>query len=209
MEEQLQRVHAGRDMPGRRRHEGGVAGARAADPVLAGAELAGVFAAAAALRQQFGVYLAEQAQGERKALAQALEPVVHGRDVVADFANVVDRYAGLLVEFEKQEVREGGLRAFDHRGEDRLFADIGVEEEGHVRQQGRDAVEAAESQQGVVEPFAQGGRPDDRRRRREVGRDEGPGLLADGRDRLVTALECSLHRVRSSNSCSMCYSITH
>ena len=62
MEEQFQRVHAGRDMLGRRRYEGGVAGARAADPVLAGTEFAGVLAAAAALHQLYGVDLAEQSQ---------------------------------------------------------------------------------------------------------------------------------------------------
>ena len=76
VQEALQGGHAVGDGRVRRRHEDGVAGARAADPVLAAAELARVLVAAAAAREQLGVDLAHEARAQREAAAQAREAVL-------------------------------------------------------------------------------------------------------------------------------------
>ena len=97
-----------------------------------------------------------------KPLAQAREAVLQRGDVVRDLDDVVERHAGRLVDLEQQQIRERGLRAFDLRREHRFSADVGVEEELGIRQQGRDAVEAAAGEQRALQeglPVARGRSP--------------------------------------------------
>ncbi len=76
------------------------------------------------------VHLAQQAVGERKALAQPRHAVLEGGDVVGDFHHVVERHAGGFVELEQEQVGERRLRALDLGGEDGLPAHVGVEKQG-------------------------------------------------------------------------------
>jgi hypothetical protein len=157
VQEAFERPHARRDLLRRRRDESGIAGTRAADPVLTGTEFAGIACAATAIRQEFLMHLAQKAQGEREAVAKSSQAVVHGSDVVADLAHVVEGDAGLFLHLEKQEVGEGRLRAFDHRREHRLLANVRVEKERDVGQEQRNAVQTAQSHQGIVKPLAERG----------------------------------------------------
>ncbi len=135
----------------RRRHEDRVARAAAADPVLRAPELPRILAAAAPAREQHVVDLADQAVGERKALAQPSQPVLERGDVVRDLDHVVERHPGRLVELEEEQVGQRRLRALDLRREHRLLADVGIEEERLVRQERRDAVEPPERQRRALE----------------------------------------------------------
>jgi len=54
----------------------------------------------------------------------------------------------LRYSFEKQQIREGGLRAFNLRRQQRLLAYIGIEKKRRVGQDASDAVEPAESSVG-------------------------------------------------------------
>jgi hypothetical protein len=130
MQEALERGHAVGYRGVGRGHEDGVAGAAPADPVLRAAELAGILAAAPPVCEEHTVDLADQAVREREALTQPGEPMVQGRDVVRDLDHLVERHTRCFVQLEEQEVRERRLRPLDLRGEHRLLADVGVEEEG-------------------------------------------------------------------------------
>ena len=81
--------------------------------------------------------------GQRKALAQPLQAVVERRDLVQHFACVVDRGARRLVQFKQEEVRQGGLRSFDSRGNHRFLSHLGANEERLVRQHRCNTVQAA------------------------------------------------------------------
>ena len=94
--------------------------------------------------------LPEQPVREREAAAQAVEPVGQRRDVVRHLDDVVERHAGRLLELEEQQVRQGRLGPLDLGREDRLLADVAVEEEVGVRQERREAVEPAERQEGLL-----------------------------------------------------------
>lgn len=98
------------------------------------------------------MHLADQPQRERK-LFQSLQPVHHRIDVVRDLANVVDRLPSLCFGLEAEKVGEGGLRAFDLRGEDGLLADVHVEEQFLARQQHRDAVKTTNGAFGNTQPL--------------------------------------------------------
>ena len=77
--------------------------------------------------------------------------MVERGDVVRDLDDVVERDAGRLLDLEEQQVGERGLRALDLRREHGFLADVGVEEERLVGQEGRDAVESAEREDGGLE----------------------------------------------------------
>ena len=80
------------------------------DPVLGRAELAGRLVAATDAAKQPGVDLANEplAQGERP---QAVEPVVHGVDVVDDFVHVPGQVSPSFVRLEPEDVLQGALRS--------------------------------------------------------------------------------------------------
>jgi hypothetical protein len=48
--------------------------------------------------------------------------MIQSCDIVADFADIVQRCAVLLIQFEHRQIRERGVRAFDHGGEHHLLA---------------------------------------------------------------------------------------
>ena len=66
--------------------------------------------------------LAEQANGEGKAIVQACQPVIQRRDVALNLLNVVKRDTGQLLALVEKEVGQRGLGAFDLRGQHSFFA---------------------------------------------------------------------------------------
>ena len=113
VEKEFERTHASEDLIGRGRHEEGIAGARAADPVLRSAELAGLFLAAAAFREEDAMDFFDEAEGKGESFGEAFRAMLHGGDVVGDLGDVVERCAGGCIVFEEEEFRKGGLRALD------------------------------------------------------------------------------------------------
>ena len=165
------------DHPGGGGTKRALPGRRAADPVLAAAELAGLFVAAASAGQELAVDLPQQPVREREAAAQPLQAVFERGDVVGDLEHVVEGDAGRFVDLEQQQVRERRLRAFDLRGEHGLLADVGVEEELGVGQQSRDAVEPSAGEERPLEQACRG--PEGRAAARgQRSRNEGPHRLA-------------------------------
>ena len=147
----LQRAHAGFDFLRRRGHELGVARPGAAEPVLAGAKFAGLLGRAAPARQQPGVDFAQQPVAQRKAFAQARQAVFQRGDVVGDLGDVVERYAGRLVELEHQQIGQRGLCAFDLAGEHGLAPHVGVEEKIGLGQQRGDGIQPSAGEQRTFE----------------------------------------------------------
>lgn len=81
--------------------------------------------------------------------------------------DVHKRVTGLGVHLEQKEIVEGRLGAFDLRGENRLLADVHVQEQRSIRQPRRDAVETAQSPLRRGKPGHDGGCKRKRRVRRE------------------------------------------
>src|ERR1700722_8376775 len=88
VQEKFEVIHAFGNRVRRWGHEGGVAGASTADPVLAPAEFTGLLIAPPALREEDSVDLPNQPERQRKAAAHAVESVVQRGDVVRDFFDV-------------------------------------------------------------------------------------------------------------------------
>ena len=151
VQEFFQRAHARLNLLGRGRDEVGIAGACAADPVLAAAELAGLLFAATTFRHERGVHFAKETVGERKTFADAGHAVLQGGDVIGDFHYVAERRAGSLGQLKEKEVGEGGLCALYLGGEHGLAPDIRVEKEMWVRQQGADAVQPSNGECGALQ----------------------------------------------------------
>ena len=193
MEEELQLAHALQYLFGRRRNEGRIARPGAADPVLAATKLARGLIAATPLGQQHAVNLAEQPQRQWQPFLQHAQTMVEGGDIVAYLPYVIQRHAGFLIQLEQQQVGKRRLRPLDHGGEYRFLADVHIEEQRGVRQQGRNAVQPTEGQQRLVELAAQLRGPIDGRTRRQRRGHEGLGLLSHRRYGHVSALEFSLH----------------
>ena len=101
MHEALKGIEACIDLVRRRRHEQGVAGARAADPVLRSAECAGGFGATAAALQQPGMHTADETKRQRQRL-DPFQAMHHRIDVVRDLADVIDGPAGPRFGLEAQ-----------------------------------------------------------------------------------------------------------
>jgi len=185
MDELLEGIETARQLVDRRRDVDGVAGPRAADPVLRAAEFARALRLAAPALHQALVHLADEPQGKREGF-QPVEAIHHGIDVVGDFADVVDRLAGGGVRLEAQEIGQGGLGAFDLRGQHRLLADVHVEEERVVGQEEGNAVQTAHRPVGGAQALGKRSKQD-RRLGRERRRDEGPVPFVAGDDVLVPA----------------------
>jgi len=71
--------------------------------------------------------------------------------VEGNLLHVIDRYTRDLFELEEEQLVEGRLRPLDLRGEQGLFANIGVEKQTGVGKQRGDAVEPTESDEGLLE----------------------------------------------------------
>jgi hypothetical protein len=147
VQEALEVGHAVGDGCVRRWHEDRVARTRPTYPVLAASKLARLLPAPSASSEELPVNLADQSSAERETATQAGKPVLHRGHVVRHLHDVVDGHAWGLLHFEEQQVGERGLRPLDLRREHGLLADIGVEKEPGVRQEGGDAVEPSEGEQ--------------------------------------------------------------
>jgi hypothetical protein len=88
------------------RHEHSVPRARAADPVLAPAELSRLLLTAPALCEQHFVNLADQPERQRQALAQAPEAMIHCGHVTGNFRDILERHAGRLGALIQKKVGE-------------------------------------------------------------------------------------------------------
>ena len=150
VQELLQIAHRLRDLLRRRRHEARVPGPAPADPVLRRPELARILVAAARALDELRVDLAEQAVREREASLDPVEPVVERLDVVQRLRDLGARHSGCVLVLEEEELRERALRPLDLRGQDRLLADVRVEELIRVRQEQGDPVEPPERLVGAV-----------------------------------------------------------
>lgn len=150
VEEVLQGPHALDDGIWWRRDVAYVAGAGAADPVLAATEFAWMLVRAAAIAQEGAMHFTDEAKRKGEALAEQLNAVFQGSCAVGDFPNVVHWDSGTAFGFVQQEVREGGLGSLDLRGKHSFFPNVGVEHVMWLRQEGGDAVESAKSQGGLL-----------------------------------------------------------
>ena len=77
MEEFFEGAHTLDEFFGRGGNEGGVAGARASNPVLCCAEFAGVLLATAPLGEENVVNFSQESERERKILAEAAQAMIH------------------------------------------------------------------------------------------------------------------------------------
>src|SRR5438128_2024481 len=109
----LQIAQQRRDFFGRRRNERRIAGAGAANPVLAAAYLARLLVGAANAAHESAVRLVEEAHRERQTLwARELATRVLERvEVVADLAHVLERLAIGLLSLVLEQIDERRLRA--------------------------------------------------------------------------------------------------
>jgi hypothetical protein len=114
-----------------------------ADPILRRAKVSRRFLCATDAPKQFGVDFPNQAEREWER-GQPVEPIVHGADVVDDFANIVRQVTEIRVELEGENILERALRSFNLRAIDCLPANIHRNEEVGVRQRLSDAIEAAD-----------------------------------------------------------------
>ena len=106
MQKDFKSAHALRDLLGWWRYKRGVAGPRAADPVLSGAELARMFITAATAREQHFVDLPNEPQRQWKPLVQPAQTVVHGSYVIGYFLDVFDRDSRRFLAFEQEQIGE-------------------------------------------------------------------------------------------------------
>ena len=75
--------------------------------------------------------------------------MIERRYVVRDFLNIGERDARRFVVFKEKQIGQGGLRSLDLGRKHRFLADVGVDEERQVRQDGSQAVEAAKQEIGL------------------------------------------------------------
>jgi hypothetical protein len=87
-----------------RRHEVGVSGTGSTEPVLAPAELSGLFICSPPALEQLVVYLAQQTVRERESPVQSNHAVLEGGDVARDLDHIVERNSGRFVKLEEKQV---------------------------------------------------------------------------------------------------------
>ena len=104
VEEEFQRAHALRHRIGRRRNKGRISRPGAAYPVLAAPKFARCLIVATAFCQQHPMDFPEQSQRQRQPFFQQAQTMVEGSDIVADLLHIIQRHAGLLIQFEQQQV---------------------------------------------------------------------------------------------------------
>jgi len=83
--------------------------------------------------------------------ADALEAVLQGRHVIRDLDHVGDRNARCRFDLEQEQVGEGRLCPLDLGRDHRFLSDVAVQKQFRVREQGRDAIEAAKGYERTVE----------------------------------------------------------
>ena len=172
----------------RRRHKRGVAGPRAANPVLRTTQFAGLLAAAANAVEQQTVGIAQQAHADRQprriaqiVLHQPECPQVIGH--LFDIVGVADGKTGLFVE----QIDQRRLRALDLGSQQGFLADGAIEQPIHRRHQPRHPGQASQSQ--LRRPIARleaGGRQN-RLARRQRQRDKCLNSFAQGGGSSVSA----------------------
>ena len=182
MQKLLQRTHALHHAVRRWRDEPCVPRTRATDPHLAAAELARCLVTSTPTSKEHAVDLAQQPERKREPAPEPLDPVAQCGYVVRYLAHVFERDAGRLIALVEEEIGEGRLRAFDLRGDQRLLADVGIDEERGVRQQRGHTVELPERPVGLFEEGLVGGSQLQRRLRRQRNRHEGLESLVTAAD---------------------------
>lgn len=173
VEEKLELPHGVVHVRDGRRNERGL-GERASartDPVLRSSEFARFEMTAAHAAHEPLVDLFEDAEGERE-LADAIQPVVHRRDVVDDFFYVLGMI-GLRIGLEPEDVFKRALGVLDLRAEDRLVAHIHGDEEIGIRKCRSNTVEATKAAVRFREKRVEFVVTLNRRVWRQRGRDEG------------------------------------
>lgn len=94
MEEQFQITHARHNMFRRRRNKHRVTWTGTADPILAAPEFTGCGIFSPPAGHEFGVHFLNQPQLKWKSTSHPLQPMLHSRHVITDFARVIHRHAG-------------------------------------------------------------------------------------------------------------------
>lgn len=61
--------------------------------------------------------------------------MLHGIDVAGDLGDIIAEAGGRAIDLVAQEIRKGGLGAFDLGGEHGFFPDVGVEEKTRIRKE--------------------------------------------------------------------------
>jgi hypothetical protein len=133
MEELFKIAEELRNILGRRGDEGGVVqrAASRANPVLGATQFAGSESSAANALEELFVDLPDQADRQREFL-EALQAVVHGRDVVDHLIDVAGRVRGQNLGFGGEKILEGALGPFDLAGEHGLLADVHEDEKVRI-----------------------------------------------------------------------------
>src|SRR5713101_174155 len=152
MQQLLQVAHTLRHGLRRWRDEVRVSWASPRNPVLRAAERSGVLTAPTSAGEESFVDLADEAVRERESVAEPREAMVERDDVVGDLFDVVDGYAWGFLQLEEQEVGQRGLSALDLRGQHGFLPHVRVKEQVRIRQEGGDAIQAAECQERLLEP---------------------------------------------------------
>ena len=137
--------------------------------------------------------LADEAIRQRKLFSKTPQTMVERRHVVRDLGRVVDRYSWRVLQFEEKKIRKRRLRTLDLGREHRFLADVGVEEKRVVRQQRRNTIEAAESQDGRFHGLLQGTVQDQSGFGRQRRRHESTNALLADTSHLITAAFSALH----------------
>jgi hypothetical protein len=132
VEKSLKAVETLHEPFGRGRNKRSIPGPGSSDPVLCPAKLTGHLVGSPSAPQQNCVDLPNQAQRERKSLAQAFQTMLHGGDVVRNFLHVLDGDVRYLIVLKQEQVGERGLSAFDLRGDQGLLTNIQIMEESGV-----------------------------------------------------------------------------
>jgi hypothetical protein len=114
VEKSLKAVETLHEPFGRGRNKRSIPGPGSSDPVLCPAKLTGHLVGSPSAPQQNCVDLPNQAQRERKSLAQAFQTMLHGGDVVRNFLHVLDgdvRYLIVLKQESGRRTRTECLRS--------------------------------------------------------------------------------------------------
>ena len=164
-----------------RRHKHGVAGARAANPVLRLAQFTGLAACAASTVHEQAVCLPHQAHahGQPVGVAQGVLCPAKGAQVIGDFFHIVGVADGQPRFFVKQ-VDQRRLGAFNLGGEQGFFANGAVEQPVNGRHQPGNPLKTRQRQFGRAVELGIAGGVEHGRRRRQGMWHERPHTLPKG-----------------------------